>query len=67
MFIQPGGRAPSRLLKVGMTVYLGKWTVGPERNQGDKTLIVFGEQMPSIFNKERNQSAWAREHLEVWG
>lgn len=43
MFILRARQVPSNLLKVEMIIYIGKWNVCPDRSQGNKIIIVFGD------------------------
>lgn len=64
MFILPARRAPSHLLKVEMIIYIGKWNVCPDRNQGNKIIIVFRGNRCSPSSGRREIKACGR--VSVW-
>lgn len=65
MFILPARRAPSHLLKVEMIIYIGKCNVCPDRNQGNKTIIVFEGTNAVHLQEGEKSNMWAHEHLGV--
>lgn len=67
MFILRATRVPNNLLKVEMIIYIGKWNVCPDRNQGNKIIIVFrGTDAVHLLEGE-NQSVSARKRPGVRG
>lgn len=64
MFILPARRAPSHLLKVEMIMYIGKWNVCPDRNIGNKIIIVF--RGTDAVHLQEGEKARRVEHVNVW-